>query len=154
MDESLCEKLVGGTVSGFRIERLLGSGGMGAVFLAEQVRLSRFVALKVLPPGGDSSVIERFEREAKILASLQHPAIVQVYDQFEAVGLYWIAMEYLRWGSAADLLKRSGPLAAWLAASIALPFASRAARRSTRIALSGRCVARSFTSTNCDGLRL
>jgi serine/threonine protein kinase len=74
--------------AGFRIERELGRGGMGVVYLAEHVHLGRRVALKFLGPGlADSDDFrERFVRESRVAAALQHPNIVTVYDAGEADG--------------------------------------------------------------------
>ncbi|HEX6984341.1 MAG TPA: protein kinase, partial [Planctomycetaceae bacterium] len=78
--------------------RLLGSGGMGAVYLAKQVRLDRPVAVKILPPdlADDPAFAERFLREARALARLSHPNIVGVYDFGQTPGgLYYFLMEYI-----------------------------------------------------------
>jgi tRNA A-37 threonylcarbamoyl transferase component Bud32 len=76
---------------------LIGQGGMGAVYKARQVRLDRPVALKVLPPeeGRDPAFAERFLREARALARLNHPQIVTVHDFGEAGGYYYFLMEYV-----------------------------------------------------------
>jgi formylglycine-generating enzyme required for sulfatase activity/predicted Ser/Thr protein kinase len=79
------------------ILELLGQGGMGAVYKARQPGLERLVALKVLPPGigSGAAFAERFKREARSLARLNHPNIVAVYDFGEAAGLYYFVMEYV-----------------------------------------------------------
>jgi serine/threonine protein kinase len=79
------------------IIELVGRGGMGAVYKARQTRLKRFVALKILPPAkqDDPQFVERFEREAGALASLNHPNIVTVYDFGETRGLYYLLMEFV-----------------------------------------------------------
>lgn len=79
------------------ILELLGVGGMGAVYKARQASLDRIVALKVLPleVGQDHSFAERFTREAKALARLNHPHIVTIHDIGQANGLYYIVMEYI-----------------------------------------------------------
>ena len=79
------------------ILELLGRGGMGAVYKARQKHLDRLVAVKILPPdiGRDPSFAERFAREAKSLARLNHPSIVGVYDFGHADGLYYFIMEYI-----------------------------------------------------------
>jgi tRNA A-37 threonylcarbamoyl transferase component Bud32 len=79
------------------ILELLGQGGMGAVYKARQVKLDRLVALKVLPPGStnDISFAERFVREARALARLNHPSITGVHDFGEVNGLYYLVMEYV-----------------------------------------------------------
>jgi serine/threonine protein kinase len=79
------------------IIELLGQGGMGAVYKARQPRLNRFVALKILSPKkqNDPQFAERFEREARALASLTHPNIVAVYDFGDAQGVYYLLMEFV-----------------------------------------------------------
>ena len=81
----------------FEIVELLGKGGMGAVYKARQPNLDRYVALKILPPevGKDPAFAERFMREARALAMLNHSGIVAVYDFGEADGLYYFVMEYV-----------------------------------------------------------
>src|SRR5262245_20295243 len=76
---------------------LLGQGGMGAVYKARQRGLDRLVAVKVLPPqaGREPAFAERFTREARALARLNHPNIVAVYDFGQADGLYYFVMEYV-----------------------------------------------------------
>jgi tRNA A-37 threonylcarbamoyl transferase component Bud32 len=79
------------------IIELLGQGGMGAVYKARQPRLNRFVALKILSPEkqNDPQFAERFEREARALAWLNHPNIVTVYDFGETQGNYYLLMEFV-----------------------------------------------------------
>jgi predicted Ser/Thr protein kinase len=78
------------------ILELIGQGGMGAVYKARQKGLDRMVALKVLPPvGHDPAFAERFTREARALARLNHPNIVAVHDFGQADGLYYLVMEYV-----------------------------------------------------------
>jgi serine/threonine protein kinase len=80
------------------ILELLGRGGMGAVYKARQRGLDRIVALKILPPevGRDPTFAERFEREARALAKLNHPHVVTVHDVDKTPdGLYFIVMEYV-----------------------------------------------------------
>ena len=79
------------------ILELLGRGGMGAVYKARQTALDRYVALKVLPvaPGADPSFAERFQREARALAALNHPHIVAVYDCGQTPNLWYFIMEYV-----------------------------------------------------------
>ncbi|MCL4748493.1 MAG: serine/threonine protein kinase, partial [Burkholderiaceae bacterium] len=83
-------------IPGYRIIRKLGAGGMASVWLAEQTKFERQVALKVMSPalGGDPSFRERFLREAKIVARLSHPHIVAVHDVGEHEGHVYMAMEY------------------------------------------------------------
>ena len=79
------------------VVELLGRGGMGAVYKARQPRLDRFVALKILAPEkqSDPQFAERFEREARTLASLAHPNIVAIYDFGEALGHFYLMMEFV-----------------------------------------------------------
>jgi len=79
------------------ILELIGKGGMGAVYKARQRQLDRVVALKILPPGigNDPAFAERFAREAKALAKLNHPGIVTVYEFGKADGLYFFLMEFV-----------------------------------------------------------
>jgi serine/threonine-protein kinase len=94
------------------IERELGRGGMGAVYLARDVRLDRSVALKVLPPefAGDSALRERFLRETRTAASFSHPNIVPVHAVEERDGLIAFAMGYVEGESVAERVRRAGPL--------------------------------------------
>jgi tRNA A-37 threonylcarbamoyl transferase component Bud32 len=91
---------------------LLGQGGMGAVYKARQVKLDRQVALKILPPrpGQDPAFAERFMREARALARVNHPHIVGVHDFGEAGGMYYFLMEYVD-GVNLRQLMQSGRLA-------------------------------------------
>ena len=102
-----------GRFAGFRIERELGRGGMGVVYLAEHVHLGRRVALKFLGPGLSESgdFRERFVRESRVAASLHHPNIVTVYDAGEAEGRLYIAMQYVDGTDLSTLLASEGPLA-------------------------------------------
>src|SRR5437773_7037757 len=80
----------------YRIERLLGRGGMGAVYLAHELALDRDVAIKVLPPerAGSAEVRERFRREARTAARLSHPTVVPRYTLGEGSGLADFVMVY------------------------------------------------------------
>jgi predicted Ser/Thr protein kinase len=88
------------------ILELIGSGGMGAVYKARQKALDRFVALKILPPdvSRDPSFAERFVREAKVLAKLNHPNIVTLYEFGETEGLFYFLMEYVEGVNLRQLL--------------------------------------------------
>jgi serine/threonine protein kinase, bacterial len=101
----------GETFAGFRIVRLLGSGGMGEVYLAEHPRLPRRDALKVLPAefSADTDYRERFVREADLAANLWHPHIVSVHDRGEHHGQLWISMNYVDGLDAARLLAARSP---------------------------------------------
>jgi serine/threonine protein kinase len=105
------ETRAGMTIAGYRIERLLGRGGMGAVYLGEDVQLGRKVALKLLAPElvTDERFRERFLRESRLAASLDHPAIVPIYQAGEGEGQLFIAMRYVE-GSDLRALLAEGPL--------------------------------------------
>ncbi|MFD7841540.1 protein kinase [Nocardia sp. NPDC059764] len=91
-------------VRGYRIERVLGSGGMGTVYLARHPELPRWDALKVLSPqySRDPEYRARFEREANLAAALDHPNIVSIYNRGEDNGQLWIAMQYVNGIDAAE----------------------------------------------------
>ena len=98
----------GSTFGPFRIIALLGKGGMASVYKAYQAKLDRHVALKVLPPEflHEDSFAKRFEREARVVAKLEHPNIVPIYDYGIDDGIPWMAMRMLPVGTLADLLKQ------------------------------------------------
>ncbi|MEE6177908.1 serine/threonine-protein kinase [Mycobacterium sp. 050134] len=97
---------VGQLFAGYRILRVLGSGGMGQVYLAAHPRLPREDAVKVLPAEltGDPEFRARFLREADLVAGLSHPGIVRVHDRGEFDGHLWISMDYVAGTDAGRLL--------------------------------------------------
>jgi serine/threonine protein kinase len=99
---------IGTEVAGFRIESLLGRGGMSVVYVAEQMRLGRKVALKVLTTelSWDELFRERFVRESHIAATIDHPNIIPIYDAGEAEGLLYIAMRFVQGPDLKEILKR------------------------------------------------
>ena len=105
--------MIGTTLSHFRITDMLGEGGMGEVWLAEDTRLGRRVALKILPENRAESEDRqrRFEDEARAASALNHPGIAHIYDVGEADGIHFIAMEYVDGESLDHRLARS-PLTA------------------------------------------
>jgi serine/threonine protein kinase/formylglycine-generating enzyme required for sulfatase activity len=100
------DPMLGRQFGSYVIEKRLGEGGMGVVYLARQPRLDRPVAVKVLPPAfaAKQSRRERFEREARLPAKLDHPGIVKVFDAREEGDLRWYAMEYVAGRSLQDIL--------------------------------------------------
>ena len=101
------------TVDGrYRILGRIGSGGMADVYLAEDSHLGREVALKVLHRrfAQDAEFVERFRREARAAAGLQHPNVVGVYDRGEHEGTYYIAMEYLSGRTLKEIVTQEAPL--------------------------------------------
>src|SRR5262245_41666322 len=95
--EEQSRPLVGQQLSHYRILSLLGSGGMGEVYLAEDARLGRKVALKLLPPEftQDRERLRRFEQEARAASALNHPNIVTIFEIGEVEGIHFIATEYI-----------------------------------------------------------
>lgn len=93
----------GSNIGGYIVEEILGSGGMGTVYRARHPVLPRSDALKVLSAelSRDEHFRARFEREAELAATLDHPNIVTVYNRGEADGQLWIAMQYVA-GSDAE----------------------------------------------------
>lgn len=113
-DQPVRDQMVGRLVKGrYQVMRRLGEGGMGTVYLAEQVSIGRKVALKLLRGNYamDDEFIERFRREARLAASLNHRNIVTVYDfdQGDDESLF-IAMEYLNGEKLSDVIGRDGPI--------------------------------------------
>jgi serine/threonine-protein kinase len=102
--------LTGRTLGDYQIERLLGRGGMGEVYLARQISLDRPVALKVLKPelAGNPAYMARFESEAWTAAKLNHPNIVHMYALGGEEGLKYIAMEYVAGITVRDYIARKG----------------------------------------------
>lgn len=106
------QAVIGQEVDGFRIEKVLGRGGMGIVYKAEEVMLGRAVALKVIDPElvRNEEITRRFQAEARVLAQLSHANIVLAYALRKTnFGLY-IVMEYVEGESLAGVLRRSGPM--------------------------------------------
>ena len=106
------DPLVGKKLRHFEVTRLLGRGGMGAVYLGQDTSLGRPVALKVLDPelGRDPDVVARFEREARAQARLRHPNVAQIHFIGEEGGMHFFAMERLVGPSIDVVLARHGRL--------------------------------------------
>jgi serine/threonine protein kinase len=99
-------------IPGYRIERELGKGGMGAVYLAQDESNGEMIALKTIIPAvaGSPGIVARFLREASILRQLDHPNIIRFRSIGQAEGRLYFAMDYAPGLDAAQLVKKSGPL--------------------------------------------
>jgi serine/threonine-protein kinase len=103
---------IGSDIGAYRVEALLGRGGMGVVYRATDSRLGRSVALKVLPPqyGEDRTFRARFLRESRVAASIDHPGVIPIYEAGDDGGQLYIAMRYVDGTDLAALLSGGGPL--------------------------------------------
>jgi serine/threonine-protein kinase len=103
-------KVIGGN---YRVDRLIGHGGMGAVYQARQLSLDRDVALKLLltPLAMDRTVLERFQREARAASNIGHPGIIQIFDMgYLEDGAPFMVMEFLEGEDLRHLLRRQGAM--------------------------------------------
>src|SRR3954453_21207747 len=103
---------IGADFAGYRLVSLIGHGGMSIVYRAEHIALGRAVALKLLSPqlSEDENFRERFQRESRMAASLEHPNVIPVYEGGEKDGVFFIAMRYVDSADLKTRLKRDGPL--------------------------------------------
>src|SRR5690242_7828357 len=130
MSDALLEVIAPALADRFRIEHLIGRGGMGAVYLATDLAHQRPVALKVLDPTvGAALGVERFAREVHLTARLQHPHVCALYDSGEirlpdGSAHLWFTMPYLPGGSLTNRLRRERRLAVGDAVRIAREAAS------------------------------
>jgi eukaryotic-like serine/threonine-protein kinase len=110
MDE---DPIIGKQIGHCTIQRKLGQGGMGAVYLAHHPGLNKAVAIKILPGdlASNPEFKERFFREARLAARLEHPNVVQVHDVGEAQGIHYIAMQYVEGKSLDTILREKRKLA-------------------------------------------
>lgn len=110
----------GTVIAGLRVEGLVGRGGMGVVYRATDIRLNRPVALKLIADdrAGDAAFRERFEREARLTASLDHPNVIPVYAAGEEDGALYLAMRFVPGTDLHELLRREGRIAPEAAAAI------------------------------------
>lgn len=118
------QALIGSQIGDYRIEEILGRGGMGVVFRGEHLKLRREVAVKMILGVGtaDDGAIERFETEARTIANLQHPNVVQLYEVGEKDGSPYLVLEYVSGGTLVDQIKES-PLDPKRAAMVLEPLA-------------------------------
>jgi len=100
--------MVGTTISHYKVLEKIGEGGMGEIYLAEDSRLDRKVALKILPEhlSERAELRERFEREARAVFSLNHPHICTLYDIGEQDGIHYLVIEHLAGESLATRLEK------------------------------------------------
>jgi serine/threonine protein kinase len=101
------DSLLGRTIDDYRLEKPLGQGGMAKVYRALDVRLKRYVAVKVIASDfrSDPEYTQRFEREAQSIARLEHPNIVRIYRFGEADGVHYMAMQYVEGADLATLIR-------------------------------------------------
>ncbi|NEA93581.1 Stk1 family PASTA domain-containing Ser/Thr kinase [Actinospica acidiphila] len=124
MDTTLQDPLVGQVLDGrYRVDARIAVGGMATVYRALDTRLDRILALKVMHPSlaSDAGFVERFIREAKSVARLAHPNVVQVFDQGTDGGYVYLAMEYIPGCTLRDVLRERGALQARAALDILEP---------------------------------
>src|SRR3954453_2791338 len=117
VDVATDELAPGTTIAGYRVERLLGSGGLGTVYEATQLSLKRRVALKVIAPAvaADETLRRRFRREGELQAVIDHPHVLPIYEAGEAGGRLFIAMRLVRGETLKSLAtSRSLPFGAML----------------------------------------
>lgn len=124
----------GSVIGGFQLEKELGRGGMGVVYKAHELSLNRMVALKILSErlSGDDEFIKRFKREAKVVAALSHPHIVNILSYGEENGLYYFAMEYVKGTDLGQILKERKSIPLEEALPIALQIADALEEAATK----------------------
>ena len=103
---------IGDEFAGYRLEEMIGHGGMSIVYRARHLVLERSVALKLLAPdlSDDPAFQERFIRESRLAAGLDHPNVIPIYEAGEENGVFYIAMRYVPGSNLKALLQRNGPL--------------------------------------------
>ena len=124
-DEAMADPLTAGSnIAHYRVISRLGEGGMGAVYLADDTRLGRRVALNVLPANvaADPERMHRFVQEAKLASALTHPNVAYIYEIGDDAGLRFLAMEYVE-GEALSARLARGPLALSELLSVAIQVA-------------------------------
>ena len=102
---------IGTIFAGYRIEGVLGRGGMGVVYLAEQPELGRRVAIKVIAPAlaSDPDYLERFKRESRLAAAIEHPNAIPIYEAGVAdEDMPYLVMRYVEGEDLSSLLRREG----------------------------------------------
>ncbi len=117
---------LGTVIAGYRIEERIGRGGMGVVYRAQHLNLQRRAAIKIIAPdlAESEGFRERFTREARIAAALQHPNIVTVYDAGEVDGMLYLAMQFIKGEDLAAILRRETRLRPYRAIDVCRQVAS------------------------------
>ena len=117
---------LGTVIAGYRIEERIGRGGMGVVYRAQHLNLQRRAAIKIIAPdlAESEGFRERFTREARIAAALQHPNIVTVYDAGEVDGMLYLAMQFIQGEDLAAILRADGRLRPYRAIDVCRQVAS------------------------------
>jgi CheY-like chemotaxis protein len=112
MADGTDDRRIGTVIAGYRLESRIGRGGMGVVYRAQHINLERRAAVKIIAPdlAESSGFRERFSREARIAAGLQHPNIVTVYDAGEVDGTLYLAMQLVDGADLAAMLRAEGRL--------------------------------------------
>jgi len=109
--DQLLQQLRKELANDYEVERELGRGGMAIVYRAHEIELRRLVALKVLPPGvGPAELAERFRREARMAAALDHPNIIPIYRVGQAAGTHYFAMKFVEGRAVDAIVEQQGAL--------------------------------------------
>lgn len=152
------EKILQGKYKGFflgshKLLGHLGSGGMSSVYLAEHILMKHQRAIKVLPKSklGKNSYLERFQREAKAIASLNHPNIVRAYDINNEKDTHYLVMEYVEGADMQNLVRKHGPLPYAVAADY-IAQAARGLHHAHEVGLIHRDVKPANLLVNKDGV--
>ena len=126
MADTTDDPRIGTVIAGYRIEERVGRGGMGVVYRAEHLNLRRRAAIKIIAPdlAESEGFRERFTREARIAAALQHPNIVTVYDAGEVDGILYLAMQYIEGNDLSAVLRKDGRLRPYRAIDVCRQVAS------------------------------
>jgi serine/threonine protein kinase len=141
----LLSRLQAALTARYRIDREIGSGGMATVYLAQDLRHDRRVALKVLRPELAAVIgAERFLAEIRLTANLQHPHILPLFDSGEADGYLFYVMPFVEGETLRDRLTREKQLPV----ADALP--ARSPRRSTTLTVTTSCIGTSSRRTSCS----
>jgi serine/threonine protein kinase len=116
----------GALVAGYRVESRIGAGGMAMVLRARDEALGRTVALKILAPAlaDDVQFRERFVRESRAVAAVDHPHIIPVYAAGQASGILYLAMRFVAGGDLRSVVQREGPLPGDRAVTLLSPIAT------------------------------